>query len=864
MATIRPVPVASLNALDPAERTRFRTLLRWPAVVFLVGVVVTAIVLWLTRANTAAQDAARFENTVQQTESSIVARMDIYIGLLRATAGLLNSGTEVSSESFRTFVDRIDLAHHYPGVQGIGFAQHIGAEDREALSARMAAAGRSQFTLSPPGLRDEYFPIVYLEPDDRRNQQAIGYDMFSEPTRRAAMIRARDQGTPSLTARVTLMQEIDPEKQAGFLIYVPVYRGIHIPTTVLERREKIAGFAYSPFRAGDLFHGILGPRTSPRTHFQLYDGETTNPSELLFRSSAASEDESALTTTRTLRIADRIWTVRYFSTPLFESESSRHWLPWLAAGGFSLSVLFGGITLALARAEAKARRRGLIVQAQREELQVTLESIGDAVISTDAEGRVVFMNAVAQELMGWSLSEARQQPLRRFFALYNEDTGEAIPDPVSRVLQTGEIVAFSHHTSLCARDGPRIPIEDYTAPIKDEQGKVRGAVLVLQDVTARRHAERALHEREQQLQAAVERLRFMAESMPQKIFTAAADGETDYFNQQWIDFTGLSLDQLRGWGWVQFVHPADIEENLRRWRHSLATGSYFEIEHRIRRHDNAYRWHLSRVHALRDGEGTIVMWIGSSTDIEDQKRAEERLEQTVEERTAALSESNEQLEALVYSIAHDLRAPLRAISGYGQLLAEDHGGALNADALHLLKRMRTAAESMDHLILDLLAFGRTARAALEFTRVDVASAWAEAREQSSAAIERSGATVETIAPLPAVRAHEPTLVQVLANLLGNALKFVKPGVTPHIRLRAEELGSMVRLWVCDNGIGIDPEMHGRVFRVFERLHGHRYEGTGIGLAIVRKGVERMGGTTGVESAPGEGSRFWIELPRADE
>ncbi len=182
----------------------------------------------------------------------------------------------------------------------------------------------------------------------------------------------------------------------------------------------------------------------------------------------------------------------------------------------------------------------------------------------------------------------------------------------------------------------------------------------------------------------------------------------------------------------------------------------------------------------------------------------------------------------------------------------------------MLERVQGSAEFMDRLILDLLAFGRTARAEIELGRVDVSKAWSIALSQTAAQRGQSQAEVEAIGPMPHVLAHEATLGQVFANLLGNAMKFVAPGVRPQIRLRAEDRGTGVRLWVEDNGIGIPAEMKERVFRVFERLHGASYPGTGVGLSIVRKGIERMGGRVGVESTPGEGSRFWIELRKVDE
>jgi signal transduction histidine kinase len=264
--------------------------------------------------------------------------------------------------------------------------------------------------------------------------------------------------------------------------------------------------------------------------------------------------------------------------------------------------------------------------------------------------------------------------------------------------------------------------------------------------------------------------------------------------------------------------------------------------------------------------------------IEEQTRSEHTLRQTrdelatlnaelekrVQERTSELQNINEQLETFVYTAAHDLRAPLRSITGYSQLLLDDHAAALGDTPQHLLKRIQASSEFMDKLLLDLLAFGRTARTQAELGPVQVQSAWERALFQCSTQITQTNAQIELAGPLPIVRAHEATLTQSLANLLTNALKFTQPGVRPLIRFWAEDHPNRVRLWLEDNGIGIPEPEQERVFRVFERLNGTRYPGTGIGLSIVRKGTERMGGNVGLESAPGRGSRFWIELPKPIE
>jgi signal transduction histidine kinase len=231
----------------------------------------------------------------------------------------------------------------------------------------------------------------------------------------------------------------------------------------------------------------------------------------------------------------------------------------------------------------------------------------------------------------------------------------------------------------------------------------------------------------------------------------------------------------------------------------------------------------------------------------------------------AMKESNAELEAFAYSVSHDLRAPLRAMQGFAQALLEDCVGELSEAGLDYARRIISAATRLDTLIQDLLSYSRIAHIKLELNRVELREVVREALAQMEAPLREASAVVTQPSALVAVTAHQPTLVQVLGNLLSNACKFVAPGTRPVIRVDVEDLGALARLWVQDNGIGVAPEFHQRIFRVFERLHGvETYPGTGVGLAIVRKGVERMGGRVGIESAPQQGSRFWIELPRAEE
>jgi signal transduction histidine kinase len=239
-----------------------------------------------------------------------------------------------------------------------------------------------------------------------------------------------------------------------------------------------------------------------------------------------------------------------------------------------------------------------------------------------------------------------------------------------------------------------------------------------------------------------------------------------------------------------------------------------------------------------------------------------RLEAAVSERTRELTTTNQQLEAFVYSIAHDLRAPLRSMQGFSELLLEEAGAALTDAGQDYARRIAKSAQYMDALLLDLLAFSRISQQRVKLTSVELESVVEAVLARLQKDIQEKNAQVASAGPWPVVLAHEPTLDQVLYNLTANALKFVAPEARPVVRLRAEERAGFIRVWVEDQGIGIAPGHQEQTFGLFTRLQGDKYPGTGIGLAIVQKGIERMGGRVGVESAVGQGSRFWFELRKA--
>jgi signal transduction histidine kinase len=271
---------------------------------------------------------------------------------------------------------------------------------------------------------------------------------------------------------------------------------------------------------------------------------------------------------------------------------------------------------------------------------------------------------------------------------------------------------------------------------------------------------------------------------------------------------------------------------------------------------------------VRAKRGRLKLF-GVAVDITARKKVEEeleyahdQLEQRVTERTSRLRETVADLEAFSYSLSHDMRAPLRAMQGYAHLLNRSFSEKLGDLGKEYLERIMTGAERLDRLIQDVLTFSRVARAPLEPKTIDL-DVLLERVLGEYPALRGPDVELQVDKPLLAVRGQEVFLSQCVSNLLTNAVKFIRPGEKPHVHVFTRATPAGVRLYVEDQGIGIAPEDQQRIFGIFQRIHSHEhYEGTGIGLAIVQKAVERMGGRVGVESVPGQGSRFWLQLQGA--
>jgi len=396
-----------------------------------------------------------------------------------------------------------------------------------------------------------------------------------------------------------------------------------------------------------------------------------------------------------------------------------------------------------------------------------------------------------------------------------------------------------------------------------------------------RQVEEAEHRR--RLAEAHDRLEM--ETKRNRFFTLALDmlgiGDLDghllQVNYAWETVLGYSEDELKATAPEQLVHPEDfavILEKVKLLQNGMPV-EYFEV--RCRHKDGSYRW-IGWTAAPFPEEKLVYIF---GRDVNRRKEAEEKvlhLNGELEKRVDALTEINRELETFNYSISHDLRAPLRSMSGFAQALMDGDMSRLGPQGSDYVRRIANSAKRMDMLLQDLLEYSRVARASMPPMSVDLDGVVSEIVTLREREIQEKQARVDVKSPLGTVCAHLPTVQQILGNLVDNGLKFVDPGKLAHLRIWTEEAPSrnggpdkeagcgnsthsVLRIWVEDNGIGIEKEFYEKIFGLFERLHpSHTYPGTGLGLAIVRKAVERMGGRVGVESTLQEGSRFWVELP----
>jgi len=490
-------------------------------------------------------------------------------------------------------------------------------------------------------------------------------------------------------------------------------------------------------------------------------------------------------------------------------------------------------TVALKESEARYRR--------------LFETAQDAILILDGDsGKIMDANPFVIDLLGYSHEELMGKELWEIGLFPDIEASKAAFD---RLRKDGYI--RYEDLPLETKDGRRAEVE-FVSNVYEVDGQ-NVIQCNIRDITDRKSAENAAQE-------GAERFRFLAESMPQMIFTARPNGDVDYFNQQWSAFTGLSLDEIKDWRWTRFIHPDDVKGTVRHWQHSLDTGDAFELQHRFRRADGVYRWHLSRACPMRDAAGKITMWISSNTDIDDQKRTEGDLSRLYQE-AESLNQSKDEFLA---TLSHELRTPMTSILGWTALLSM---GTLDEKSrTEGIATIHRSAKLQAQLIDDVLDVSRmvTGKMRLTIEPVDMERVLRETLASFVPAAEAKELRLRMdFQPGLLFLGGDPArLQQVFWNLLSNAVKFTPAEGRIDVRLFSRESNVVVE--VQDTGLGIRPEFLPYAFDRFAQQEGgtrRHHGGMGIGLSIAKQLVELHGGTISVASeGEGLGTTFTVSIP----
>ena len=531
-----------------------------------------------------------------------------------------------------------------------------------------------------------------------------------------------------------------------------------------------------------------------------------------------------------------------------------------AVGGMTMLVLVGGgilINWRVRRQEADFYRHGFLAEREHrlalERSRAAYERTAAALTESEERYRSLFVNARVAELIidpsDGAIVDANAAAAayyghapERLRAMNISDINTLSRVEIAEEMARARAQQRSHfHFRHRLASGVVRDVEVHSGPLK--VGGRRLLYSIVHDITDRKQTEAALHASENNYHTLV-RL------SPAGIVRIDADGSIVYVSRRWCEQAGLSVEALRAHGWESAVHPDDRDALLRTWSEALARGTEFHAEFRFRHRDGKSLWVAMAAVPERDEDGTVVGFVAATTDITRTKVLEEELKT-----------SNRDLEQFAYVASHDLREPLRTMASFIGLLERHHAGKLDQDGLEFIGFVKDGARRMDGMITGLLEYSRIGRKGAPLLPAAIGPVVAQAVSSLGVAIEECGARVSVAGDMPVVRIDETEIARLFQNLIGNAIKYQPPGAVPEVRVSAVRDGGDWVFSVADNGIGIADKNFERIFGIFQRLHGvGEYEGSGIGLAVCRKIVERHGGRIWVDSASGAGSTFHFTLP----
>ncbi len=537
----------------------------------------------------------------------------------------------------------------------------------------------------------------------------------------------------------------------------------------------------------------------------------------------------------------------------------RKFLAWGAALGEALAAAVAVIPYRLVRRNLAAHRREEERARESERfVRLLLESTGEGMYGIDAAGRCTFINSAGATLLGYEPAELLGRPMHALVHHTRPD-GTLYPEhdcPIFKSSQARQRRVRVDTEVFWRKDGTSFPVEYSSYPMHEE-GEVLGAVVTFNNITARKRAEERLREQEEQF-------RTLANTIPQLAWMVDETGAIAWFNRRWYDYTGTTFDEVKGGGWQKVIDPAELPRVLEKYQAAMASGEPWEDTFPLRSRAGEYRWFLSRAVPIRGAGGKIERWFGTNTDIEDQRRYERELAEAKEAAEAA----NRAKSTFLANMSHELRTPLNAVILYSELLQEEAEDQGLSDFLPDLEKIRAAGRHLLGLINNILDLSKieAGKMDLHLETFDLGETVHEVATTVQPLLQKRHNTLEVhVAPeVGQMHADQTKVRQILFNLVSNASKFTENG---NIRLEAARIvegeRDGVQIQVSDPGIGMTAEHLAKLFQPFTQADSsttRKYGGTGLGLTIVRRFCEMMGGHIGVASEPGKGTRFTLWLP----
>ena len=610
----------------------------WTAL--LASLLITFVIWYLARGVAMERGHDRFVFQVHTIESALHERLRAYESLLRGGAGLFAASGEVTRAEWRRYINELQIDKYYQGVQGIGFSKRILPSEKETHIRQIREEGFPNYDIQPDGERPEYTSIVFLEPFDWRNQRAFGYDMFSEPTRKEAMVKARDTGLAAASAKVTLLQETDKDVQAGFLMYMPVYRQGEPQETAEQRREALTGYVYSPFRMNDFMRGILMEKHG-HVELQIFDGDEPLEEALLYHGgdvekhlSLSQSDRPHFATHQSfLEYAGRRWLLVFVSSRHFEETMDTGPVNVILLLGITISLLLFAVVLSLTKSRNQALSLGnMSLDLERANLELKKEIEENIllasfpklnpspVIELDPNGNVSYLNPAAEKVFPELAAQGKLHPLLH-------DSAALIA-----ALRQGE---QQEETTTEATIGEAT----YELHISYVQNANLIHIYGI-NITERKRQELELREKEHILSES-QRLGHIGSFL----FDMAG---TLQWSEELYRLYGVSPDTFTPTveSFLGLIHPDDREA----MQESMAAGESGEnlgvLDFRINKPDGTMRYVRGWGEVVLDIENRPIYVAGIVQDITERKRAEEKTQQYV----AKLAESNKELQAALADI----------------------------------------------------------------------------------------------------------------------------------------------------------------------------------------------------------------------